>query len=91
MASSVSNIASQKEIVLGENEMVCSLTDKGVKAIEHRSLYQQQVQLYEREILCCHKTMITMFGKSRYIIFFTLINIKNNEKRKILPLSFLRD
>ena len=57
----------------------------------HGSLRRQQMQLYEREIMCIHNTMKTMFGESRYVIFFTLINIKNNEKRKILPLSFLRD
>lgn len=30
-------------------------------------------------------------AKAVLLYFFTLINIKNNEKRKILPLSFLRD
>ena len=85
MASSESNIASQNEIVLCENEMVCSLTNKVVRAT------RQQMKLYEREIMCRHKTKKALFGESRFVIFFTLINIKNNEKRKILPLSFLRD
>ena len=91
MASSESNIASQNEIVLCENEMVCSLTNKVVRATKHWSLKRQQMKLYEREIMCRHKTKKALFGESRFVIFFTLINIKNNEKRKILPLSFLRD
>jgi len=50
------------------------------------------MQLYEREIMCIHNTMKTMFGDSRYFIFFYFNQYqKNNEKRKILPLSFLRD
>ena len=38
MASSESNIASQNEIALCENEMVCSLTKKVVRATKHGSL-----------------------------------------------------
>ena len=58
----------------------------------HGSLRRQQMQLYEREIMCIHNTMKTMFGESRYVIFFYFNQYqKNNEKRKILPLSFLRD
>ena len=92
MASSESNIASQNEIVLCENEMVCSPTNKVVRATKHGSLKRQQMQLYEREIMCIHNTMKTMFGESRYVIFFYFNQYqKNNEKRKILPLSFLRD
>lgn len=91
MASLESNIASQNEIVLCKNEMVCSLTNKVVRATKHWSLKRQQMKLYEREIMCRHKTKKALFGESRFVIFFTLINIKNNEKRKILPLSFLRD
>lgn len=58
----------------------------------HGSLRRQQMQLYERKIMCIHNTMKTMFGDSRYFIFFYFNQYqKNNEKRKILPLSFLRD
>ena len=49
MASSESNIASQNEIVLCENEMVCSLTNKVVRATKHWSLKRQQMKLYERK------------------------------------------
>lgn len=86
MASSESNIASQNEIVFGENEMICSLTNKVVKATEYDDKCDLRKRNHESP-----KTLITMFGESRNVIYFTLINIKNNEKRKILPLSFLRD
>lgn len=36
MANSDNNIASQNEIVLGENEMVCSLTNRVVKELIRR-------------------------------------------------------
>ena len=92
MASSESNIASQNEIVLCENEMICSLTNKVVRATKHWSIKRQQMKLYERDIMCRHKSKKALFGESRFVIFFLLLlNIKNNEKRKILPLSFLRD
>ena len=45
MASLESNIASQNEIVLCENEMVCSLTNKVVRATKHWSLKRQQMKL----------------------------------------------
>ena len=69
MASSKSNTASQNGIILGDNKIVCSLINKVIKTTEYRSLKRQQMELYEREIMCRHKTVITMFGESRYIIF----------------------
>ena len=87
MASSESNIASQNEIVLCENEMVCSLTNKVVRATKHWSLKRQQMKLYERETMCRHKTKKALFGESRYVIFFTLINIKKTMRKEKFFLS----
>lgn len=53
----------------------------------HGSLRRQQMQLYEREIMCIHNTMKTMFGDSRYFIFFTLINIKKTMRKEKFFLS----
>ena len=53
----------------------------------HGSLRRQQMQLYEREIMCIHNTMKTMFGESRYVIFFTLINIKKTMRKEKFFLS----
>ena len=70
MASSGSNIASQNEIFFCESEMLCSITNKVVKAPEQGAFIRQQIQLFEGEITCRHKTKITMSGESRYVIFF---------------------
>lgn len=53
----------------------------------HGSLRRQQMQLYEREIMCIHNTMKTMFGESRCVIFFTLINIKKTMRKEKFFLS----
>jgi hypothetical protein len=47
----------------------------------------------ERDFPYCYTTMRKKkIGESRLFIYlFTLINIKSNEKRKILSLSFWRD
>ena len=46
----------------------------------------------EREFYCCYHSMKINIGESlQFIFLFTLINIKSNEKRKILSLSFSRD
>ena len=45
MASSESNMASQNEIVLGENEMVCSLTNKVVKATDKEMTLQSMIAM----------------------------------------------
>ena len=49
MASSESNIASQNEIVLGENEMVCSLTNKVVKATDKEMTLQSMIAMMTEE------------------------------------------
>ena len=49
MASSESNMASQNEIVLGENEMVCSLTNKVVKATDKEMTLQSMIAMMTEE------------------------------------------
>ena len=49
MASSESNIASQNEIVLGENEMVCCLTNKVVKATDKEMTLQSMIAMMTEE------------------------------------------
>ena len=49
MANSESNIASQNEIVLGENEMVCSLTNKVVKATDKEMTLQSMIAMMTEE------------------------------------------
>ena len=85
MASLESNIASQNEIVLCENEMVCSLTNKVVRATKHWSLKRQQMKLYEREIMCRHKTKKALFGESRFVISFNCVTINPVDNRSFLP------
>lgn len=45
MANSDNNIASQNEIVLGENEMVCSLTNRVVKATDKEMTLQSMIAM----------------------------------------------
>lgn len=49
MAESVSNSTSQNELVLGENEMVCSLTNKVVKATEKEMTLQSMIAMMTEE------------------------------------------
>ena len=49
MANSESNMASQNEIVLGENEMVCSLTNKVVKATDKEMTLQSMIAMMTEE------------------------------------------
>jgi type I restriction enzyme M protein len=49
MANSESNTASQNEIVLGENEMVCSLTNKVVKATDKEMTLQSMIAMMTEE------------------------------------------
>lgn len=49
MANSDSNIASQNEIVLGENEMVCSLTNRVVKATDKEITLQSMIAMMTEE------------------------------------------
>ena len=49
MAESVSNSTSQNELVLGENEMVCSLTNKVVKATEKELTLQSMIAMMTEE------------------------------------------
>ena len=49
MASLESNMASQNEIVLGENEMVCSLTNKVVKATDKEMTLQSMIAMMTEE------------------------------------------
>lgn len=49
MANSDNNIASQNEIVLGENEMVCSLTNRVVKATDKEMTLQSMIAMMTEE------------------------------------------
>lgn len=49
MANSKSNIASQTDIVLGEKEMVCSLTNKVVKATDKEMTLQSMIAMMAEE------------------------------------------
>lgn len=49
MAENDSNTATQNEIVLGENEMVCSLTNKVVKATEKEMTLQSMIAMMNEE------------------------------------------
>ena len=49
MANSKSNIASQIDIVLGEKEMVCSLTNKVVKATDKEMTLQSMIAMMTEE------------------------------------------
>lgn len=49
MANSENNIGSQNEIVLGENEMVCSLTNRVVKATEKEMTLQSMIAMMTEE------------------------------------------
>lgn len=49
MANSKSNIASQTDIVLGEKEMVCSLTNKVVKATDKEMTLQSMIAMMTEE------------------------------------------
>ena len=49
MARPESNIASQNEIVLGENEIVCSLTNKIVKATDKEMTLQSMIAMMTEE------------------------------------------
>lgn len=47
---------------------------------------------FERDTSHCYHLLKNNIGESlQFIFLFTLINIKSNEKRKILSLSFSRD
>ena len=72
MASSESNIASQNEIVLCENEMVCSLTNKVVRATKHWSLKRQQMKLYEREKSCVAIKQRKHYSAKAVMLYFLL-------------------
>lgn len=49
MANSDNNITSQNEIVLGENEMVCSLTNRVVKATDKEMTLQSMIAMMTEE------------------------------------------
>lgn len=49
MANSDNNTASQNEIVLGENEMVCSLTNRVVKATDKEMTLQSMIAMMTEE------------------------------------------
>jgi len=49
MANSDNNIASQNEIVLGKNEMVCSLTNRVVKATDKEMTLQSMIAMMTEE------------------------------------------
>lgn len=49
MANADNNIASQNEIVLGENEMVCSLTNRVVKATDKEMTLQSMIAMMTEE------------------------------------------
>lgn len=49
MADKDSNMATQNEIVLGENEMVCSLTNRVVKATEKEMTLQSMIAMMTEE------------------------------------------
>ena len=49
MANSENNIGSQNEIVLGENEMVCSLTNRVVKATDKEMTLQSMIAMMTEE------------------------------------------
>lgn len=49
MANSDNNIISQNEIVLGENEMVCSLTNRVVKATDKEMTLQSMIAMMTEE------------------------------------------
>lgn len=53
MANSDNNIASQDEIVLGENEMVCSLTNRVVKATDKEMTLQSMIAMMTEEYGGC--------------------------------------
>ena len=58
-----------------------------------KKLHTLMKYLYlERDTSHCYHLLKNNIGESLQIIFlFTLINIKSNEKRKFLSLSFSRD
>ena len=49
MADKDSNMATQNEIVLGENEMVCSLTNRVVKATDKEISLQSMIAMMTEE------------------------------------------
>ena len=49
MANSENNVGSQNEIVLGENEMVCSLTNRVVKATDKEMTLQSMIAMMTEE------------------------------------------
>lgn len=68
--------------------------DNIIKLYMYRKLPHIPVKYlyFERDTSHCYHLSITNIGESLQIIFlFTLINIKSNEKSKILSLSFSRD
>ena len=62
MANSESNMASQNEIVLGENEMVCSLTNKVVKATDKEMTLQSMIAMMTEEYGFAPEDMVKIFS-----------------------------
>ena len=62
MANSESNTASQNEIVLGENEMVCSLTNKVVKATDKEMTLQSMIAMMTEEYGFAPEDMVKIFS-----------------------------
>lgn len=68
--------------------------DNNIRLYMHwkQKLIQMKYLYFERDVSHCYHMLKTNIGESLQIIFlFTLINIKSNEKRKVLSLSFSRD
>ena len=62
MANSESNMASQNEIVLGENEMVCSLTNTVVKATDKEMTLQSMIAMLTEEYGFAPEDMVKIFS-----------------------------